>query len=216
MTPIQPRRSAGPVCEAQPEEALVCRPSDPSLEMCLADSYTAASLPEVPRSEQIRNHYAQQVLDRSRSRILASAFGNPAATSQSFGSPVASSVWGLLSGMSNLACSGHPALNENTGGDGSVGNNDPDRPPQNPNGADGGLGAGINTAFANSACPRPLDLDPSNTAGSALMTCGVNGLGGNPAGVGTAERIDAMSGAVTTLQLPITLGSDSRPVFTTT
>src|SRR5262249_21472383 len=127
-----------------------------------------------------------------------------------------SSVWGLLSGMSNLACSGHPALNENTGGDGSVGNNDPDRPPQNPNGADGGLGAGINTAFATSACPRPLDLDPSNTAGSALMTCGVNGLGGNPAGVGTAERIDATFRAVPTLQSPITLGSARRPVFTPT
>jgi hypothetical protein len=118
--------------------------------------------------------------------------------------------------MSNLACSGHPALNENTGGDGSVGNNDPDRPPQVPNGADGGLGAGINTAFANSACARPVDLDLSNTAGSALMTCGINGLSGSLTGVSTAERIDAMSGAVTTLQLPTTLGSDSRPVYTTT
>ncbi len=85
-------------------------------------------------------------------------------------------------------------------------------------GSDGGLGTGINTAFGTGSCPRPLDLDPSGTAGSALMTCGHNGLNGNSTGVGLIERLSTSAGGTATaLQLPTTLNNDSnRPVFTTT
>ncbi|MDL1872644.1 hypothetical protein FBR05_10615 [Deltaproteobacteria bacterium PRO3] len=221
MTPIQPRHN-GLVCEAPPPEELVCRADQPEQLFSSVDGYTDASsflASTSSRSDRIHARYAQQVLERSRARILGDAGFSSGGASSSHSNPVASSLLGALSLFSATGCANHAPLNEDGGAGGDTGDpGDSENPPMIPGGEDGGLGSGINTAFGTGVCPRPLDLDPSTSSGNALMTCGHNGLNGSETGVGLIERLSTSAGGTATaLQLPITLNNDSaRPVFTTT
>lgn len=217
MTPIQPRNGL----LFTPNEEQVCRAPSPleidySQLVCQApDSYAAAP---TRSTGALHARYQNHLLNRNRQAVLASAFGGSApANSSSGANPISSSALGLLSFVSPLSltgCGTHDPLVENPTDTDVPDPSDTENPPV-VEGEDGGLGAGIQTAFGTSACSVPLDLDPANTSGQAILTCGNTGRDGNEAGVGTAERIDIASGAVTPLQLPITLnGSASAPVST--
>lgn len=213
MTPIKPRLfsiAEEPVCR-MPDPVdfseLVCRQPD-SL-----DAFASAPA----RAPQTRHpRYEHHLLNRARHSALASALSDtPTSSSHSSSSAFLSSGWGLVAGLASLTgCSNHDPLVENPTDTDIDDPSDNENPPM-VNGEDGGLGAGIQASFGTSACPLPLDLDPANAGGQAIMTCGHNGLDGSSDGVGTAERIDLASGNVTPLQLPTTLnGDDARPVST--
>jgi hypothetical protein len=205
-----------------PNEEQVCRQPDPievdySQLVCRADSYSGAPT----RSPHTRHpRYEHHLLNRNHRAILASAFGDGGgrpAVQASDSNAFSSSAWGLLAALSPLSltgCSDHAPLTETPTDTDIPDPSDTENPPM-VEGEDGGLGAGIQTAFGTSACRLPLDLDPSNSTGSAIMTCGHNGLDGNSDGVSTAELINLSNGAVTPLQLPTTLdGNEAFPVST--
>ncbi len=212
MTPIKPRLFSI-------AEEPVCRMPDPidySEQVCRqSDTETFGAAPA--RAPQTRHpRYEQHLLNRSRQSALASALSDtPRPVARSTPNPFLSGGWGLVAGLASVTgCSSHDPLVENPTDTDIDDPSDNENPPM-VNGEDGGLGAGIQTSFGTSACPRPLDLDPANNASQAILTCGHTGLDGHEAGVGTAERIDLASGNVTPLQLPTTLdGDDARPVST--
>lgn len=218
MTPIQPRNG---LLYTPANEELVCREPGPleidySQQVCQADS----SYSPAPSRDRDARHarYAHHLLNRNRSAILSSAFGGSSpASSGSSANPFSSSALGLLSFVSPLSltgCGTHDPLVETPTDTDVPDPSDTENPPM-VNGEDGGLGAGIQTAFGTSACTVPLDLDPANASGQAILTCGNTGRDGHSEGVGTAERIDIATGNVTPLQLPTNLnGSASAPVST--
>jgi len=211
MTPIYPNRDAGPVCTS--EEPLFTPFTPPEELVCRADSFSSTTAPlGSDLRTQFHARYQRQLLAQAAASgsLATQGFGTPNSSSTIFDSnPLAISGWTFLGGLQG--CS-HAPLDDMPPGDNTVVPDPTDDPPVNTGGNNGGLGAGIVTAFAASQCHRPLDLDPASDASSLLMTCGDTEGQGNA----ILERINASSGAVTQLLLPDTIGNDpTKPVHLT-